>query len=103
MGEASLDEAYRAAHTAQIPAYTFPEHAVWRLGSCGGERGGWRSGGAGEGGGAGEQGRGGEGRARHSVQQLLFVAPLGGPARGWMRLTRCRRRRPTASRHQARL
>ncbi|MCX6031300.1 MAG: acetate--CoA ligase family protein [Chloroflexi bacterium] len=32
MGEASLDEAFKAAHAAQIPAYTFPEDAVAAFG-----------------------------------------------------------------------
>jgi acetyl coenzyme A synthetase (ADP forming)-like protein len=32
MGEASLDEALKAAHAGQIPAYTFPEDAVAALG-----------------------------------------------------------------------
>ena len=32
MGEASLDAAFKAAHAAQIPAYTFPEDAVAAFG-----------------------------------------------------------------------
>ncbi len=32
MGEASLDAAFRAAHAAQIPAYTFPEDTVAAFG-----------------------------------------------------------------------
>ena len=32
MGEASLDAAFKAAHEAQIPAYTFPEDAVAAFG-----------------------------------------------------------------------
>jgi acetyltransferase len=32
MGEASLDEAFKAAHAARLPAYTFPEDAVAAFG-----------------------------------------------------------------------
>ena len=32
MGEASLEAAFKAAHAAQIPAYTFPEDAVAAFG-----------------------------------------------------------------------
>ena len=41
MGEASLAEAFKAAHAAQIPAYTFPEDAVAAFGVLW-QRGEWR-------------------------------------------------------------
>ena len=50
MGEASLDDAFKAAHAAQIPAYTFPEDAVAAFGVLW-QRAAAGSGGAGSGGG----------------------------------------------------
>ena len=76
MGEASLDAAFKAAHAAQIPAYTFPEDAVAAFGVLW-QRARWleqRSGGAEE-----QRRRGArEEEARREVQQAIRLAKANG-------------------------
>jgi acetyltransferase len=72
MGEASLDDAFRAAHAAQIPAYTFPEDAVAAFGVLW-QRARWeRRGGRDE-----EKRRRGE-KERQQVQQAIRLAKASG-------------------------
>ena len=72
MGEASLDAAFKAAHEAQIPAYTFPEDAVAAFGVLW-QRARWerRSGGA-------EEKRRGSEEARREVQLAIRLAKASG-------------------------
>ena len=81
MGEASLDAAFKAAHAAQIPAYTFPEDAVAAFGVLW-QRARWlerRSGGAEEHTGRGEEERRRRGEeARREVQQAIRLAKANG-------------------------
>ena len=102
MGEASLDAAFKAAHEAQIPAYTFPEDAVAAFGVLW-QRARWRAKGQRGRGGEGEQrsrGAGGRGRrekARREVQEAIRLAKAEGRRAHWMRRRRRRCSQPTAS------
>jgi len=92
MGEASLDEAFKAAHAARIPAYTFPEDVVAAFGALW-QRARWvqraNGGAGGQGsGGAEEQGSGGaeeigrydlrRAKARRETQQAILLARAAG-------------------------
>ncbi len=72
MGEASLDAAFKAAHAAQVPAYTFPEDAVAAFGVLW-QRARWER----RGGRAAGQRRVGE-KARREVQEAIALAQSAG-------------------------
>ena len=90
MGEASLDEAYRAAHTARISGLHFPGgrgRGVWGLMAAVAVAGGAEEQGSR---GAGERGSGGAGEGPALGATTPFRGLLGGPARVWTRLMRGR-------------